>query len=78
MCRNSRGESLLLPMIGNRAVDLPEPEDLQGKDSHSARTQSSINLFIFRTALVRKISWKRDWLPTPVILPGKSCVTEKN
>ena len=23
--------------------------------------------------LVRKIPWKREWLPTPVFLPGESC-----
>ena len=24
------------------------------------------------TPLVRKISWRREWLPNPVFLPGKS------
>ena len=58
MCRNSRVKSLLLSMIGNRAVGLSEPEDLLGKDGHSARTQSSIGLFIFRTALVSRVTEK--------------------
>ena len=28
-------------------------------------------------SLVRKIPWKREWLPTPVFLPGESPWTEE-
>ena len=42
---------------------------ISGKESACQSTRCKIRMFNTR---VKKIPWRREWLPTPVFLPGNS------
>ena len=71
--------AIFLRLCSTESPALTSPsQTVAYKDNHLWKTRASLmaqmvkNLTAMQETWVGKMPWRREWLPTPVFLPGKS------